>query len=83
MAQILNKDFSGAEATLNAMGENENGWFYYLKAIAAAKQSKDDAVFSNLGTALQKGPSDIKPYAQGDREFIKYFENETFKALFQ
>ncbi len=83
LAQLLNKDFSGAESTLNAMGENDNGWFYYLKAIVAAKQSKDDAVFANLGTALQKGPSEIKPYAQGDREFIKYFENETFKALFQ
>jgi len=83
LAQLLNKDFSGAESTLNAMGDQENGWFYYLKAIVAAKQSKDVDVFSNLGTALQKGPSDIKAYAQGDREFIKYFENETFKALFQ
>ena len=82
LAQTLAKDNAGAESTLNAMGENDNGWFYYLKAIVAAKQGKDDAVFSNLGTAISKS-SDIKAYAEGDREFLKYFENETFKALFQ
>jgi hypothetical protein len=82
LAQTLAKDNAGAESTLNAMGENDNGWFYYLKAIVAAKQGKDDAVFSNLGTAISKS-SDVKAYAEGDREFLKYFENETFKALFQ
>jgi len=82
LAQTLAKQNAEAEATLNGLGETDNGWFYYLKAIVAAKQSKDDAVFSNLGTAISK-TSEIKAYAKDDREFLKYFENETFKALFQ
>jgi len=82
LAQTLAGQNAEAEGTLNAIGETEDGWVYYLKAIVAAKQSKDDAVFSNLGTAISK-TAEIKDYAQGDREFLKYFENETFKALFQ
>ena len=82
LAQTLAGQNAEAESTLNALGEVDNGWVYYLKAIVAAKQSKDDAVFSNLGTAISK-TSEIKAYASGDREFVKYFENETFKALFQ
>ena len=82
LAQTLAKQNAEAEATLNGIGETDNAWVDYLKAIVAAKQSKDDEVFSNLGTAISKD-AEIKAYAQGDREFIKYFENETFKALFQ
>ena len=82
LAQTLAKQNTEAEATLNSLSATDNGWVDYLKAIVAAKQSKDDAVFSNLGTAISKS-SEIKEYAQGDREFIKYFENDTFKALFQ
>lgn len=82
LAQTLNKQDADAEATLNAMGEKDSGWFYYLKAIDAAKQSKDDAVFENLRTAIEK-TADIKTYAKDDVEFIKYFENETFKTIVQ
>jgi outer membrane protein OmpA-like peptidoglycan-associated protein len=82
LAQTLNKQNPNAETTLNAMGENANGWFYYLKAVVAAKANKDDAVFSNLRTAISKTP-DTKAYAKGDVEFIKLWENETFKGLVQ
>jgi len=82
LAQTLNKQDADAEATLNAMGEKDSGWFYYLKAIDAAKQSKDDAVFENLRTAIEK-TAEIKTYAKDDVEFIKYFENETFKTIVQ
>ncbi len=80
LAQTLNKQDADAEGTLTAMGENESGWFYYLKAISAAKQEKDDAVFENLKTAVSKA-ADTKAYAKGDVEFIKYWENETFKTI--
>jgi tetratricopeptide (TPR) repeat protein len=82
LAQTLNKQDADAEGTLNAMGENESGWFYYLKAITAAKQSNDEAVFENLKTAVGK-VAEIKTYAKGDVEFIKYWENETFKTIIQ
>jgi hypothetical protein len=82
LAQTLNKQNAEAESTLAAMGEKESGWFYYLKAVVAAKQSKDDAVFSNLKTSAGK-TADVKVYAKGDVEFIKYWENETFKTIVQ
>lgn len=82
LAQTLNKQDADAEGTLSAMGEKESGWFYYLKAITAAKQSKDDAVFENLGTAVKK-TAETKSYAKGDVEFVKYWENETFKTIIQ
>ena len=82
LAQTLNKQNGEAEATLNAMGEKESGWFYYLKAIVAAKDSKDEGVFTNLRSAVSKTP-DIKTYAKGDVEFVKYWENETFKTIVQ
>jgi len=82
LAQTLNKQDAGADATLAAMGEKESGWFYYLKAITAAKQSKDEALFENLKTAISK-TAEIKTYAKGDVEFVKYWENETFKTIIQ
>jgi tetratricopeptide (TPR) repeat protein/outer membrane protein OmpA-like peptidoglycan-associated protein len=82
LAQTLNKQNPNAENTLNAMGEKNSGWFYYLKAIVAAKENKDDAVFTNLRTAISKTP-ETKAYAKGDVEFIKLWENETFKGLVQ
>ncbi len=80
LAQTLNKQNAEAESTLSAMGENKSGWFYYLKAVVAAKQAKDDAVFENLRAAAGKN-ADVKIYAKGDVEFIKYWENETFKTI--
>ncbi len=82
LAQTLNKQNAEGESTLSAMGEKESGWFYYLKAITAAKQAKDDAVFAELKNAVAKN-ADVKAYAKGDVEFIKYWENETFKAIVQ
>jgi outer membrane protein OmpA-like peptidoglycan-associated protein len=82
LALTLNKQNSNAESTLNGMGEKESGWFYYLKAIVAAKDSKDDALFENLRSAISKTP-ETKAYAKGDVEFVKYWENETFKTLVQ
>jgi hypothetical protein len=82
LAQTLNKQDADGEATLTAMGEKESGWFYYLLAITAAKQSKDEAVFENLRTAISK-TADIKLYAKDDVEFIKYVDNETFKTIVQ
>jgi len=80
LAQTLNGQNADAESTLNAMGEDENGWFYYLKAVVAAKAGKDDAVFTNLKTSFEKA-ADSKAYAKKDMEFLKYFENDTFKTL--
>ncbi len=55
---------------------------YYLKAVIAAEQDKDDMVFENLRTAFAKDPG-LKDRAKVDMEFAKYFDNDTFKGLVQ
>ncbi len=80
LAQTLNKQNADSELTLNDMGENECGWFYYLKAIVAAKQDKTEDVYGNLKQAVAKN-ADIKAYAKGDVEFIKLWEEADFKAI--
>lgn len=82
LAQTLNKQNPEAESTLNSMGESDSGWFYYLKAIVAAKQDKNETVFANLKKAVAKN-SEIKDYAKGDVEFVKLWEDGTFKTIVQ
>lgn len=53
---------------------------FYLKAITGARQANDEVLFNNLRTAVTKD-SKLKEFAKNDVEFIKYFENETFKDI--
>ncbi len=80
LAQTLNKDNANAEATLNSVGEKKCAWFYYLKAVVAAKQDKKETVYTNLSKAADKYPA-IKGYAKGDVEFVKLWEDEKFKSI--
>ncbi len=67
LAQILNKDYSTAAATLNNV-EQKDGLNCYLHAIAMARQGNKYAANSHLKEALQKDPS-LKTYADNDLEF--------------
>ncbi len=80
LAQTLNKENEGAESTLNTVGKSECGWFYYLKAIVNAKLDKKESVFTNLNKAVDIN-SDIKEYAKGDVEFVKYWDKNKFKKI--
>lgn len=81
LAYTLKKDYSNASSTLDKSADKASAKGHYLKAIIAARTSKDADVFTNLGTAISKDAS-LKAKAQKDREFIKYFENPAFTALF-
>ncbi len=79
LAQTLNKDYGPAGTTLNGSPDKESALGYYLKAILAARANDIDGVSSNLKNAISKNPA-LKAKAAKDREFIKFFENATFKA---
>jgi hypothetical protein len=79
LAELLNKNTSGASSTIDAV-ESEDGWVDYLKAIVAAKNNNEDGVISNLKSAFKKN-ADLKEYAKLDVEFIRYFEEDSFKAI--
>ena len=67
LAQILNKDYASAKATLDNI-KNPDGLTSYLHAIASARQGNKYAANSYLKEALQKDPS-LSNYAGNDLEF--------------
>lgn len=67
LAQLLNKNYAAAKATLNNI-KNPDGLTSYLHAIVSARQGNKYAANSYLKKALQKDPS-LKAYAENDLEF--------------
>jgi hypothetical protein len=82
LAQLLNGNNDKALAVLNELGEVECGCVYYLKAVASARAGKEDGVLNNLRIAVGKD-SKWKDLALKDAEFLKYSQNEAFKAILQ
>jgi len=76
LAQILTKDYSKAQTTLNAVS-NPNALTTYLKAIVAARTNNLNDVVSNLTQAIKLDPSLAKKAAT-DLEFVKYITNQNF-----
>ena len=70
LAQILNKDYSAAAATLAAI-PNADGYTSYLRAILAARQGDASTVVSSLQNAIQLDSS-LAQRATRDLEFAKY-----------
>ncbi len=66
LAQILNKNYSGAAATLNNV-QNKDGMTDYLGAILNARQGNNSAASSLVKSAVQKDAS-LKTYANNDLE---------------
>lgn len=67
LAQLLNKNYAGAKATLNSI-KNPDALTSYLHAIVSARQGNKYAATSYLKEALQKDSS-LKAYADNDLEF--------------
>ncbi|NOQ71840.1 MAG: hypothetical protein GQ574_07560 [Crocinitomix sp.] len=80
LAQVLNGDNSAALSTLDASIDAESAMGYYLKAIIGSRQDNLDLVVNNLKSAIAKDPG-LKAKAAKDREFIKFFENASFKNV--
>jgi len=79
IAQILTKDYSKAQTTLNAVA-NPNATTSYLKAIVASRTNNLNDVVSNLSKAVKLDPSLAKKAAT-DLEFVKYITNPTFLSV--
>ena len=68
LAQIMNKNYSGAVQTLNNV-KATNGMTDYLKAVAYARQGNNTQAAAALASALSKDPS-LKKYADADLELM-------------
>jgi Flp pilus assembly protein TadD len=80
LAQVLNGNAGSALSTLDASIDAESALGYYLKAIIGARQDNLDLVVNNLKSAISKDAG-LKAKAATDREFIKFFENASFKNV--
>lgn len=81
LAKLLYGQYDDAINTLGQTKEDE-ALVFYVKAVAGAKALKDDVVFHNLRTAVEKDSS-LKEYAKKDLEFVKYRSIEGFIAIIQ
>lgn len=80
LAQLLNGNADAAVKTIDASADKESAQGYYLKAVAAARQDKLDAIVSNLKSAIAKDGA-LKAKALKDREFLKYEDNAALSFL--
>jgi hypothetical protein len=81
LVKLLQDDYEGALATINKV-DCECAVKYYVKAVIAANQDKQELALESLKTATSKS-ADLKARAKVDMEFAKYFQNDTFKAIVQ
>jgi Flp pilus assembly protein TadD len=77
--QILDQDYAGARATLNAI-KNPDAMTSYLKAIVGARTNDAEAVYSNLQEAV-KADANLKAQAASDIEFDAFAADEKFQNI--
>ena len=76
LAQIMNKNYSGAMNTLNAI-QSPDATTSYLKAVVGARTNNVNDVVSNLQQAVSLDSS-MANKAINDLEFAKYITNSQF-----
>lgn len=79
LAQLLTKNYSQAETTLNGVS-NKNATTSYLKALVAARTNDATGVASALNDAFRADPS-LKQRAASDIEFSKFASNAVVSSL--
>lgn len=79
LVKILLDKQDAALSNLNA-NTLETGFKYYLKAICGANKGEGDLMYENLRKACNLDAK-WKDYAKKDAEFIKYFNEPTFKSI--
>ena len=82
LAKLLAGDKDGAMSTINASTDKDSAMGSYLKAVISSRKGDNAGVVSNLTAAISKDAS-LKSKAAEDREFIKLFNDASFKAVVQ
>ena len=80
LANILAEHYDAASDAIDDL-DFKDAKSFYLKAIIGARTSNTEVVMENLKMAFEKDAS-LKDMAKKDREFIKFFENSDFLAMF-
>lgn len=80
LAAALKRDLNTATSSINGSADAESAQGYYLKAIIGARKDNLSDVVSNLKSAFAKDAS-LKSKAAKDREFVKYFDDQSFTSI--
>ena len=80
LANILAEHYDIASDAIDELDLND-AKSYYLKAIIGARTFNSEMVMENLKISFEKDAS-LKDTAKKDREFIKFFDNSDFLAMF-
>jgi tetratricopeptide (TPR) repeat protein len=80
LANLLSEKYDIATDILDGIN-SDNANAKYLKAILGSRTDNSEMVFENLKASFEADPS-LKEKAKKDREFLKYFENADFLAIF-
>lgn len=79
LAQLLNKDYAGAQKTLTTV-TTPDAMTAYLKAVVAVRTNKESEAITQLRNALTADPS-LKAYAAHDLEFASLMGDSSFQKL--
>ncbi|MBE6293185.1 MAG: tetratricopeptide repeat protein [Bacteroidales bacterium] len=79
LAQLLNKDYSTAKTTLEAI-KTPDAYTHYLKAILGARTQNAALLYEGLKEAVKMDAS-LAEKAAVDLEFAKYANNESFRSI--
>jgi Flp pilus assembly protein TadD len=80
LAKLLVKNDDAALTTLNSVRRDEP-IVSYLKAIVAARKQDNNGVMTNLRAAAAN--AELKARAPKDVEFLRYFDDATFRSIVQ
>jgi len=79
LAQLLNKNYAAAKATIDCV-QPKDAKTYYLAAIIGARQNNENEVISNISKAIEIDEN-YKIEAKKDAEFKKFRNNPNFQKL--
>ncbi len=79
LAQLLNKDYSTAKATLAAI-KTPDAMTHYITAVLGARTDNASLLYDGLRKAIQLDPS-MATKALGDLEFSKYVASDAFQSI--
>ena len=80
LVNVLSEKYDVASDILANLS-SDNASVNYLKAVIGSRTDNTELMTESLKSAFSADPS-LKEKAKNDREFIKYFENADFLAIF-
>ncbi len=82
LAKMMAGNNNGALRDLENYNGPETALRDYLKAVIGARTAKENLMYDNLQSAVQKNP-DLKEVAKNDQEFAKYSNEPKFQSIVQ